>query len=128
MLAVMNSLTPRPPLDVTTWYDAARAIVTPTGEVDVYTALQLRATLTALHADGHHLLVVDLRRVTFCDSCGLGALVGAAQRARSCGGAVALANVPDPILRTLRVTGLTQVLPPFATLDEACAHLDTVAA
>jgi anti-anti-sigma factor len=50
------------------------------GELDLETAPQFRERLTDAET-GADTVVIDLRRVTFLDSCGIGELVGAQQRA-----------------------------------------------
>jgi anti-sigma B factor antagonist len=46
------------------------------GEVDVYTAPQLRERVIQLLANGVRHIIADLREVDFLDSTGLGALAG----------------------------------------------------
>ena len=50
------------------------------GDIDVSTVSRLRECLFELAGDGQT-LIVDLNRITFIDSSGLGVLVGAARRA-----------------------------------------------
>jgi anti-sigma B factor antagonist len=57
-------------------------IVEVTGELDISTVTGLRERLFEL-AEGSQPLIVDLNRITFIDSAGLGALVGAARRAEA---------------------------------------------
>jgi RND superfamily putative drug exporter len=54
------------------------------GELDLETAPQFRDRLADVEPEAETLLV-DLRSVTFMDSCGMGELVGAHQRARRAG-------------------------------------------
>jgi anti-sigma B factor antagonist len=111
-------------LDVEAWVDRGRAVVEAAGEIDAYTAPRLRAVLEELPAPARYRVVVEMSRVSFMDSSGLGVLVGAHKRARNGGGALALAGASDRVLRVLRVTGLVRILVPFATLEEALAHVD----
>ena len=60
--------------------DRGYAIVAVAGEVDIATVTRLRERLLGLAASGRT-LVVDLDQVSFIDSAGLAALVGAARRA-----------------------------------------------
>ena len=63
-------------LSVTTSRQDDVSVVTVAGEVDVYTAAQLRSVLDEEIGAGHARLVVDLDEVSFLDSTGLGVLVG----------------------------------------------------
>ena len=52
------------------------------GEIDVYTAPRLRERLIEMVDAGENQVVIDLGRVEFLDSTGLGVLVGAHRRLR----------------------------------------------
>jgi anti-sigma B factor antagonist len=96
--------------------------VTVPQEVDITNAPGLRAALLEAAADGSPALVVDMTRTRFCDSAGLRVLVDAHKRAVAGGGAVVLAVPAAAVLRVLEITGIGQVIPSFASLDEAVAH------
>jgi len=64
---------------------------------------------------------VDLGRVDFIDSTGLGVLVGALNRARELGGNLQLICAQERVLKLLRITGLDQVFTVRSTLEEALA-------
>jgi anti-sigma B factor antagonist len=91
------------------------------GEVDVYTAPKLRERLVELVDGGARHVVVDLGRVDFLDSTGLGVLVGALKRLRAAGGTFGLVCSKEPLLKIFRITALDQVFPIFASVDEAAA-------
>lgn len=114
-------------LDVSTWRDGARTVVEVCGEIDAYSSPRLREALAGVSAEGRHLVAVDMSQVTFMDSSGLGVLVGAVKRAKAGQGALCLFGASEHVLRVLRITGLVRVMPPFATRDEALAHLDAEA-
>src|SRR5690348_18033287 len=63
-------------LSVSSSEQGAVTIVHVAGEIDVYTAPLLREVLDKQVAAGRTDLVVDLEKVTFMDSTGLGVLVG----------------------------------------------------
>ena len=71
------------------------------GEIDVATVPGLRDRIARLQIDGPPHLVVDLTGVTFIDSLGLGALIGAHKRARVLQGSLAIVASPasEPGLR-----------------------------
>ncbi len=86
-------------------------VVSPRGEIDAYTAPQLRHELARASADGPvRRLVVDLSGVTFIDSSGLGVLIGALRRQRERDGSLAVVLPPSPIRRIFEITALDRVL------------------
>ncbi|MDH7570900.1 MAG: STAS domain-containing protein [Armatimonadota bacterium] len=77
------------------------------GEVDVFTAPRLRETLLELERDNIHHVVLDLERVAFMDSVGLGVLLGALRRARAGGGNLVLCGASERLRRLFEITGLS---------------------
>ena len=59
---------------------------------------------------------MDLNRVTFTDSSGLGALIGAARRAAAHGGSLHAACARPPTRRLLWLTGVDRRIPLAATV------------
>ncbi|MBI1759596.1 MAG: STAS domain-containing protein [Actinobacteria bacterium] len=94
-----------------------RTVLEVSGEVDVYTGPTLRDRITALLDGGALDLVIDLGRVEFIDSTGLGVLVGALNRVRDLGGSMVLRCSQERVLKLLRITGLDQVFTVQAVLD-----------
>ena len=74
-------------LTVTVRSEHGVVIAAVTGEIDISTVAPLRERLFEL-ADSGGALIIDLNRVTFIDSAGLGALVGTARRAAEHGGSL----------------------------------------
>jgi anti-sigma B factor antagonist len=89
------------------------------GEVDVYTAPKLRERLAELIDAGAGRVVVDLDRVDFLDSTGLGVLVGALKRLRAAGGTFGLVCAKEPLLKIFRITALDQVFPLYESVAKA---------
>ena len=99
---------------------AERAIVTFPAEVDANNAHVGRSRLMAvIEQDGAKVVIADMTRTTFCDSAGVTALAAARRKAVAHGAAFSLACSSPQILRILELTGLDQILPLFATVDEA---------
>jgi len=94
-------------------------VVEVSGEVDVYTASMLREKLADLIDADHTDLVVDLTRVGFLDSTGLGVLVGALKKIRGFGGRLQLVIDQEKVMKVFRITALTQVFSIHETLDAA---------
>jgi anti-sigma B factor antagonist len=93
-----------------------------TGEIDISTVPRLRERLFEL-ADNGGTLIVDLNRVTFIDSAGLGALVGAARRADAHGGSLHEVCARPQTRRLLWLTGVDRRIPLAATVDGALMFL-----
>ena len=91
------------------------------GEIDMYTAPRLRELLIDLVSKGSYQLVVNLDKVGFLDSTGLGVLVGGLRRVRAHDGSLDLVCTRERILRIFRVTGLTEVFGIYETVDQAIA-------
>ena len=89
------------------------------GEIDMYTAPRLRELLIDLISRGSYQLVVNLDKVGFLDSTGLGVLVGGLRRVRTHDGSLDLVCTQPRILKILKVTGLTEVFGIYETVDQA---------
>src|SRR5712671_8122229 len=89
------------------------------GEIDMYTVPRLRELLIDLVSTGSCQLVVNLGKVGFLDSTGLGVLVGGLRRVRAHDGSLDLVCTQERILKIFRITGLTKVFGIHDTVDEA---------
>jgi anti-sigma B factor antagonist len=85
------------------------AVLRITGDVDVYTAPELRQQVIHLVDNGTRHIVGDLRGVDFLDSTGLGVLVGSLKRLRVHQGSLKLVTSSGRILELFEVTGLSRV-------------------
>jgi len=81
------------------------------GELDVYTAEDLRSALKAALELGRDVstLRVELRRVTFVDSVGLAVLVGALRQAQEAGIKLELESPSGAVQRLLELSGLARL-------------------
>ena len=97
------------------------AVVLIAGDLDAATAPRLHDELTQLEVDGVDRIVLDLRRMTFVDSYGLGVIVNAKKRLSQQGNALCVVADADQrtLRRLLQITGLDRVLPVHATVAEA---------
>lgn len=109
-------------LNITVRRERGVVIAAVTGELDVSTVTRLRERLFKL-ADGGRTVIVDLNRVTFIDSAGLGALVGAARRASAHGGSLHAVCARPATRRLLWLTGVDRRIPLAATVDGALMSL-----
>ena len=115
-------------LSVSTREQDGRMIVEVGGEIDVYTAPKLRDTITELVAAGNYDIVIDMERVEFLDSTGLGVLVGGLKRVRTQEGTLRLVCSQERVLKVFRITGLTKVFSIHDTVEEALAEQPSDAA
>lgn len=95
-----------------------RAVISVSGEVDVYTAPTLREHILNAINDGASTIVVDLSSVSFMDSTGLGVLVGGLKRLRQSDGSLHVVCDSEPVLKIFRVTGLMDVFGVVTTMAE----------
>ena len=91
------------------------------GEIDIYTAPRLRELLIDLAGKNNYQLIVNLEKVEFLDSTGLGVLVGGLKRVRAHDGSLDLVCTQERILKIFRITGLTKVFGIYQTVDQAIA-------
>ena len=96
-------------------------VVNVAGEIDIYTAPRLRELLIDLVGKNNYHLVVNLDKVGFLDSTGLGVLVGGLKRVRAHDGSLDLVCTRERILKVFRITGLTKVFGIYQTVDQAIA-------
>lgn len=105
-------------LDIEVRTERGVVIAAVTGEIDISTVAQLRERLYELAANGGT-LIVDLNRVEFIDSSGLGALIGTARRVAEHGGSLyAVCSQPQP-RKLLWTTGVDKRIPLAATVAGA---------
>jgi anti-sigma B factor antagonist len=94
-----------------------------TGDIDISTVGGLRERLLGL-ADSGEPLIVDLNRVEFIDSAGLGVLVAVNRRAAQRGGSLHAVCSRAPTRKLLWMTGVDRRIPLTATVDGALKQLN----
>jgi anti-sigma B factor antagonist len=104
--------------------DDERHVIAVAGEIDLFTAPEMKAALGEALEAGRTRIVVDLSETTFLDSTALGVLIGAVKRLRSRDGRLTIVNVDPNIAKTFEITGLDQIFTIRATREEAVAALD----
>ena len=77
------------------------------GEIDHHSAVDLRRDLDDLILQRRpHRLVLDLARIEFMDSAGLGLLMGRYRLLKSIGGVLAISNANERVMKILRLAGM----------------------
>ncbi len=93
------------------------------GELDLALADSLTARGLAAIGRQARVLLLDMAGVSFCDACGLSALVRIANHADRTGCRYGLIAPQPLVVRILRITGLDQRLPVFTSVNEAAIAL-----
>ena len=96
-------------------------VVQPNGQLDMETAPQLRETIEELLRNGDRHIVVDLGRLTFCDSIGLSTLIVAHRSCVADGGFLRLARPTPFMVNLLTVVGVRDAVEVHDSLEAACA-------
>lgn len=91
------------------------------GEVDVYTAPQLKQRMLEILDGGSVKMIVDLTQVEYLDSTALGVLIGGLKRLREKNGNLLLICPNQRVRRVFEITGLDKIFDIFNTEAEAYA-------
>tara|TARA_R100000027_G_scaffold10834_1_gene7750 strand:- start:8 stop:295 length:288 start_codon:yes stop_codon:yes gene_type:complete len=83
-----------------------------------------REELHKLIDEGKKEVIIDLGKVKFMNSSGLGILMGGYTTMKNAGGEMVICQADKKIESLLMVTQLIKVFNHFRTLEEAVAHFD----
>jgi anti-sigma B factor antagonist len=114
MRRAMGDATPIiPSMDeyVTTTVVDGVAVISGEGDLDAFSAGQLRAALIDACRATPVKVVIDLTHVPFMDSTALGVLVGGVRRVSDAGGELAIVLPRGPARRVFEITTLDRILP-----------------
>jgi anti-sigma B factor antagonist len=109
-------------LSLETRHEDGFTIIEVGGEIDVYTAPKLRDKITELVGTGEYDLVIDMEKVDFLDSTGLGVLVGGLKKVRAHDGSMRLICNQERLLKIFRITGLAKVFVIHGSQADALAE------
>ena len=109
-------------------FDGADVVVSLGGEVDLYTAPELKQELHRLvDEQGATRIVIDMTETTFIDSTTLGVLLSVVKRVRPEGGAVVLVCPDRNVRRIFEITLLDRVFAIVDTREEAAGEFVSAA-
>jgi len=86
------------------------AVILIEGRLTATGAPRLRQSVDEAVAAGLPRIVIDMSRLEFIDSSGIGALIGGLKTARLADGDLRIAAVPEAVRRVLKLTNLDRVL------------------
>lgn len=109
------------------------AVVTVAGEMDLISSPAVRQKVHDAVAEGRRSVVLDLADVRFCDSSGVGVLIGARRLMRSCAGRLRIVLPEEDaassggahvnrVLAALGVRRLFEVFPDLAAATDDAAQ------
>ena len=94
-------------------------VVELSGEIDVYTSPKVKDAISELIDQGHYNLIINLEKVRYIDSTGLGVLIGGLKRVREHGGSVSLVCTNPQIKKIFDITGLVKIFGIFESENDA---------
>jgi anti-sigma B factor antagonist len=80
------------------------------GEIDAFTAPNLREELLPLAEGENRIMSINLRDVSYLDSTGLGVFVGLFKKLKENGGELRLIELSDRLQRLFEITGLGNIM------------------
>ena len=98
-------------------------VIAVAGEVDIFTAPELKRAIAGAIDGGARELVVDLTETRFLDSTALGVLIGAVKRLRPVEGRLVIVNTEQSTAKTFEITGLDQIFTIVETREDALEQL-----
>jgi anti-sigma B factor antagonist len=101
-----------------------RRMISVQGELDLFTSPELKTKINDTIDEGTRELIVDLSDTAFLDSTGLGVLLAAFKRMRSCEGEIVIVDSRNNVLKTFKVAGVEQILTIVGSYDQANAAFD----
>lgn len=106
-------------MDIDVTGSAGITVVAPQGDLDMAAAEQMKRTLTKLLDEGKKKLLVDLGKVGYVDSSGMGALVASLKQARTAGGDLRLCALQDDVRAIFEMTRLNKAVTIHGSRTEA---------
>jgi anti-anti-sigma factor len=106
-------------MDIDVTGSAGITVVAPQGDLDMAAAEQLKRTLTKLLEEGKKKLLIDLGKVGYVDSSGMGALVASLKQARTVGGDLRLCALQDDVRAIFEMTRLNKAITIHGSRTEA---------
>jgi len=99
--------------------DRAVQILRLEGYVDAHTFTEFEEELTKLVEGGHYNLLLDLEKLTYINSTGLGLLMATFRQVRQHNGDLVIAKMSDKITNIFNLLGFSRLISTYATEPEA---------
>lgn len=89
------------------------------GYVDAHTFTDFEEELTKLVEGGHYYLLLDLEKLTYINSTGLGLLMATFRQVRQHEGDLVIAKMSDKITNIFNLLGFSRLIHTYPTEEEA---------
>ncbi len=89
------------------------------GYVDAHTFAEFEEELTKLVEDGYYNLLLDLEKLTYINSTGLGLLMATFRQVRQHQGDLVIAKMSDKITNIFNLLGFSRLISTYPTEQEA---------
>ncbi len=91
--------------------DGTRITAALSGDIDHHTAREFRTALDDVIARSRpEVLIIDMEKVGFMDSSGIGLILGRIRSLRAVGGELLIKNARREIAEVIRISGLENIL------------------
>lgn len=97
------------------------AVVKVEGRMDTVSAPQFEKSMQEWMGQGHKDFVVDLSRLDYISSSGLRSVLVVAKKAQAAGGCMACCSVQGVVKKVFEVSGFSNILPIYESLETAIA-------
>ena len=92
------------------------------GYVDAHTFTEFEEELNKLVEAGHHNLLLDLEKLTYINSTGLGLLMATFRQVRQHEGDLVIAKMSDKITNIFNLLGFSRLIHTYSTEEEALSR------
>jgi anti-sigma B factor antagonist len=103
----------------TTVDESGATVIEADGRLDMVAAPQLKALVRTAVGQAKTPVVVELSKVQFMDSTGLGALISGLRATRQAGSDLRIAGATSQVLSVLSMTRIDRVIQPYASVADA---------
>lgn len=89
------------------------------GEIDLYNAPEIKSKITELMEAGKSDIIINLEKVSYIDSSGIGVLISSLSNLKKAGGSLKIINVFASVRKVFELTKLTSFFDIYDSEEEA---------
>ncbi len=89
------------------------------GEIDLYNAPEIKSKITELMESGKSDIIINLKKVSYIDSSGIGVLISSLSNLKKAGGSLKIINVFASVRKVFELTKLTSFFDIYDSEEEA---------